>query len=238
MSLPSVPDPLARGMYQMEIPQAFAMYIQSLGTVIHLEKNQILYKAGDIPDSCYYICQGQIVSYEYTQAGSEHVYSTSQLGELILVPSMVVTHPLSLNFKAGEPAMLVRIPRETMLQAFTENPEFASLLVYSLSLRLITTIESFREKGNYSLPWRVCNLLLHMAEAKGVDYDGKVLIQEKISQQSMANRLHANRVTVARAMRDLKDHGLVEYINGYYCVRSLDKLKKHMDYLETVPGSE
>jgi CRP/FNR family transcriptional regulator len=75
-----------------------------------------------------------------------------------------------------------------------------------------------------------------MADCYGVNYDGKVLIQEKVSQQTIANNLHANRVTIARAIRDLKSLGLVEYINGYYCIRSIDKLKKHMDYLETIPN--
>lgn len=230
--------PFPKELGQLTLPQHYAEEIQKLGTTVKLEKNQMLYKAGDIPDSCYYICQGQIVAYEYTSAGSEHIFSVNRPGELILAPSVVVTHPLLLNFKASMPTWLTRIRRETMFQATIEDPEFSAMLIYSLSLRLITTIEQSRERDNYSVPWRVCNLLLSMAKCYGVDYDGKVLIQEKVSQQAMANNLHANRVTIARAIRDLKDYGLVEYINGYYCIRSLDKLKKHMDYLETVPGNE
>ena len=150
---------------------------------------------------------------------------------------MVVTHPLTLSFKASEPSVLVRISRQTMFQAMRADPDFASMLVYSLSLRLITTIESSREQGNHAMSWRVCHLLLTMAGQSGVDYDGKVLIREKISQQTMANRLRANRVTVARIIRDLKDLGLVEYINGYYCIRDVHKLQKHMDYLDAA-GNE
>lgn len=232
------PYPISKELGQLTLPRYYAEEIQKMGTPVTLEKNQMLCKAGDIPDSCYYVCRGQIVAYEYTPAGSEHIFSVNRPGELILAPSMVVTHPLLLNFKASMPTWLIRIRREIMFQAIMEDPEFSATLIHSLSMRLITTIEQSRQRDGYSVPWRVCNLLLSMGECYGVDYDGKVLIREKISQQVMANNLHANRVTIARAIRDLKDYGLVEYINGYYCIRSLEKLKKHMNYLETVSGNE
>ena len=198
----------------------------------------MLCRAGDIPDSCYYICRGKIVAFECTLSGSEHIFNVNYPGELILAPSMVVTHPLLLNFKAAMSTELIRIGREAMFRAIAENPEFSTTLIYSLSMRLVTTIEQSRQWDGCSVPWRVCNLLLSMAECYGADYDGKMLIQEKVSQQTMANTLHANRVTIARAIHDLKDRGLVEYINGHYCIRSMDKLKKHMDDLETMPGNE
>ncbi len=223
---------------QIVLPQRSAEQFQRMGTPVTLAKNQTLYKVGDVPDSCYYVCQGRIVAFDCTPAGGEHIFSVNVPGELILVPSMVVIHPLVLNFKASEPTHLIRIHRETLFQEMADDAEFSAQLVYALSVRLIDTIEQSRERGSYSVPWRVCNLLLSMAGRYGVPYDGKVLIQKKMSQQAMANELHANRVTVARAIRELKDYGLVEYINGYYCVRDMARLKKHMDYLEVLPGTE
>ncbi|MCD7748528.1 MAG: Crp/Fnr family transcriptional regulator [Oscillospiraceae bacterium] len=223
---------------QIVLPQRSAEQFQRMGTPVTLAKNQTLYKVGDVPDSCYYVCQGCIVAFDCTPAGGEHIFSVNVPGELILVPSMVVIHPLVLNFKASEPTYLIRIHRETLFQEMADDAEFSAQLVYALSVRLIDTIEQSRERGSYSVPWRVCNLFLSMAGRYGVPYDGKVLIQKKMSQQAMANELHANRVTVARAIRELKDYGLVEYINGYYCVRDMARLKKHMDYLEVLPGTE
>jgi CRP/FNR family transcriptional regulator len=221
---------------QIVLPQQYADEIQRFGVPIVLEKNQILCKAGDVPDSCYYVCSGQVVAYEYTPAGSEYVFSINRPGELILAPSMIVTQPLLLSFKATTQTVLIKISRDSMFQAMMDDQGFSITLISSLSTRLLTLIEQSYQRDNYSVPWRVCNLLLSMADCYGVNYDGKVLIQEKVSQQTIANNLHANRVTIARAIRDLKSLGLVEYINGYYCIRSIDKLKKHMDYLETIPN--
>lgn len=238
MNIDAESHPITKEMGKLILPQHYVDEIQKLGTPMSLEKNQMLCKAGDIPDSCYYICRGEIVAYECTLSGGEHIFSVNRAGELILAPSMIVTHPLILNFKTTMPTNLIRIRREAMLQAIAENPKFSATLIYSLSMRLVTTIEQSRQRDNCSVPWRVCHLLLSMAERCGVDYDGKVLIQEKVSQQAMANNLHVNRVTVARAIRDLKSYGLVEYINGYYCIRSVDKLKKHMNCMETMSGNE
>ena len=213
---------------QIYFPEAHIERFRELGEILELPKNYILNEAGEVPDCCYYIEQGQVVSYEYTLSGGEHVFSSNNAGVMILVPSMVITHELTLNFKTSRPSRLIRIRRKVLYDILAEEPEIAADFIYLLSARLISTIEQFRERGSHNVTWRVCNLLLSMAELRGVEYDGKVLIQEKISQQDMANRLQANRVTVARVIRDLKDYGLVEVINGFYCIRDIDQLKRHM----------
>lgn len=217
------------GLGQFYFPEMHIERFRELGQTLELPKNYILFQAGEVPDCCFYIEQGQVISYEYTVSGGEHVFSSNSDGTMILVPSMVITHELTLNFKTFRPSRLIRIEREVLYGILAEEPDIAADFIYSLSSQLIYVIEQFRERGSYSVGWRVSNLLLAMAERNGVDYDGKVLIQEKISQQNMANRLQANRVTVARALKELKDYGLIEVINGYYCIRDTDKLKRHMN---------
>lgn len=202
-----------------------------LGEEVFLPKNQILLEAGAVPDCCYYIEQGRVASYEYNALGSERVFSINGPGSMILVPSMVITHAVTLSFRTLEPSRLLKIDRRTLGGLIANEPDIAADLICLLSSKLISTIEQYRESGNYSVKWRVCGLLLTLAKQSGVDYDGKLLIQQKISQQSMANRIQANRVTVARVIRELKDLGLVEYINGYYCIRDIERLKRHMDYI-------
>ena len=207
--------------------------IRSAGTEIVARKNTILCRAEDMPEYCYYIESGSVVAYENVITGSEHIFSTSYAGTIILVPSMVVTHRLTLNFKTAEDSKLIRVSRDDLFTLIATDPAFSASLIYALSMRLMGTIEQYREKGNYTVEWRVCKMLLDAAARVGIDYDGKILIQQRLSQQAMADRLQVNRVTVARAIRSLKDHGLVEYINGYYCVRSADQMKRHMQYLES-----
>lgn len=66
-------------------------------------------------------------------------------------------------------------------------------------------------------------------------YDGKILIKEKISQQMMANLLGVNRVTLVRAVKELREMGFVEQINGFYCI--CDEVRMQQ-YMENGPGRQ
>jgi CRP/FNR family transcriptional regulator len=216
---------------QFYFPESHLDKIREFGTELTLPKDHILLNAGDVPECCYYIEQGQIISYEYNAYGTERVFSTNEPGSLVLVPSMIITHPVLLNFRTSKPSKLVCLENHRLYDLIASEPDIAADMIYLLSGKLIATIEQYRESGNYSVKWRLCNLFLTMADQSGIDYDGKVLIQQKISQQSMANQIQANRVTIARNIRELKDLGLIEYINGYYCIRDVARLKRHMDYV-------
>ena len=216
---------------QFYFPKSHLEKIKMFGEEISVPKNHIILRAGVVPDCCYYIERGQVIAYEYNALGTERVFSTNEPGSLILVPSMIITHAVTLNFRTSKPALLVRIDNQMLYHLIADEPDIAADIIYLLSAKLISTIEQYRESGNYSVKWRVCNLFLELAAQSGMEYDGKLLIQQKVSQQSMANRIQANRVTVARAIRELKDLGLVEYINGYYCIRNVAKLRRHMDYI-------
>jgi CRP-like cAMP-binding protein len=220
---------LLRG--QFYFPETHLDQIRNFATEKILPKDTVILKAGDIPDCCYYIEWGQVISYEYNAQGTERVFSTNDAGSLMLVPSMIIVHPVTLNFRTTRESKLLQIDNQRLFDLIASEPDVAADFIYMLSGQLISTIEQYRESGNYSVKWRLCNLLINLAKQKGVEYDGKVLIQEKVSQQTMANQIQANRVTVARIIRELKDLGHIEYINGYYCIRDLERLKRHMDRL-------
>lgn len=206
--------------------------LERLGTPMNVSKNFLLFKAGDLPDSCYLIKEGRINSSECTYNGREHIFGSNGKGSLILLPSVILGHKLTLDFRASVASKLIRIHRETLMSEIYSDPGLAVNMIYILSEKFIEVNEQFRAGSNRIVPWKVCNLLLSLAERSGVEYDGKILIKEKYSQQMMADYLHANRVTIVRAIKELMDFGLLERINDYYCIRSLEKLQKHMDYMD------
>lgn len=55
MNTDTRPDPAAEESGNLILPPHSEEELQKLGTPISLEKGQILCRAGDIPDSCYYI---------------------------------------------------------------------------------------------------------------------------------------------------------------------------------------
>ena len=210
-------------------PKHTSVFFANLLPEIQLPKNHLLYKEGDVPDHCYYIKKGIIVSFEYSPNGEEVIYNVNAEGSLVFESSVILEKEISVNFKTLVPSTLVKIPRDTLLQAITTNPSASFDVLCSLAEKFMGANEQMREFTNHSAYWKICNLLLTFAMKYGTGYDGKVRIDLKISQQMLANMLRVNRVTVANCIRELRDADLLEQINGSYCIRSMDALRKYME---------
>lgn len=145
---------------------------------------------------------------------------------------MMIRHELHLSFRTSCPTRVIKISRSQLQEYFLAAPDFAARTVQAVSELYIDMMEQYWALKNFSLSWRLCSLLLDLAEECGADYDGKVMLTRSISQQEMASLLQASRVSVARVMKRLKDLNLVEYTNGFYCIRNVKQLRRHMEALE------
>lgn len=211
---------------------AAASRYERLGTTIAIPKNCILHQAGDRPDACYWIKKGRVMSFEYTAGGEERIYNIIDAGSLLLEANVLLHRPLTLSFLTLQPCILVRIPGEALFADIASSPEAALDLLQSVSGKFLSMVDQVRDSSNHNATWNVCNMLLILAERYGAEYDGKILINERISQKMLAGMLRINRVTVVRIFSELKNLGMLEQINGYYCIRSEQVLRKHMRYVD------
>ena len=206
--------------------------LRSLGEEITIPKNTIIHTADEIPAYAYYILSGRVISFEYTANGNERIYAISSNGSLVLDESLILQRAIPVSFRTTRETRAVRIDRDAIYRAVTADPEFAIAIIQSTAEKMLSAMEIIRQSTSTNASWKVCNLLLTFARQYGVEYDNKILIEEKISQQTIANLLGLNRIITLRVMKDLKDMGLIEQINGLYCIRDMDRLHTHMEYLE------
>lgn len=206
---------------------------EDMGTAVKLPKNHIIYHAGETPDCCYLIKQGRVISFEYTPAGDERIYSINDEGTLLFEASMMLNSPLMLSFKTNIPSVLIKIPNETLRRAMLSDTSISEDLLRSVSEKFIRTNEQIRHSSIHGIRWQVANLLITLAGRFGVDRDGKTLIHEKISQQRMANLLRVNRVTVARVIKELRDLNLIEQLDGFCCISDMVGLRGYMAELDS-----
>lgn len=220
-----------------EITKAYNNVIkrmEEIGRIVSFPKDYVIYEYGDknIPD-CYVLLSGSVKVYEYTVNGNEHIFNVLRKNELFFIQTAILGHMPNLTFITMTESQLIRVPQKTFYQELISNHEFALWILKITSSELARTRRRLREGDNFNITWKICNMLLKFARQSGVDYDGKILIQEKISQQSMANMLRVSRITVARTIKELKDLGLLENINGFYCLRSMEQLRRHMKAIES-----
>ena len=121
-------------------------------------------------------------------------------------------------------------------QAFgAARPELYRYLTTLLARRLRFTNDIVAATSFLSLKGRVARVLLSLAEEFGRDVgQGRVVIQQEVSQDDLAAMAGIARENVSRVLRDWTSHSLVSRISGYYCLEDKAVFKRATeDYLVT-----
>ncbi|MGX8714727.1 MAG: Crp/Fnr family transcriptional regulator [Lachnospiraceae bacterium] len=205
--------------------------LEKLGECKTFEKNTILVRQQEKPAYCYVVKKGMVAAIEFTPDGEEIVYHVNEANSVILEEDVLFGWASQVEFKVVRKSELVCITRASLMNAVMSEPEIAMDIIQSLSTKFIAAMDQIRNMTYRSSEWRICDLLLIYADFYGVEYDGKILIQEKISQQIMSNLLGINRITTVRGIKNLKNMGLIEQINGLYCIRDVERLRRHQRQL-------
>lgn len=187
-----------------------------------------------VPQFCYFIYRGQVLGYEILDSGNEVIYSIQEANSLFCEANLLTNSPVPINFRTTQSCELLCINRSQLLEAMKNDTQIMTYMLESMSHKFIGAMDEVRNVKNHSAVWRLCELLYHLADRHGILYDNKILIQEHLSIQMFTSLLGVNRATTVRSLKLLKDLGLVEHINGYYCIRSLDSLQHYQELLENM----
>lgn len=199
--------------------------LEKLGIRKKFPKNYLLAEAGGKAEYCYIVAAGRVISYEYSMTGEERIYSVNEAKSLLLEENLLFGYEVPVNVRTAVDSELICVDRTALMQAVYENPEAAVDIMQSLSMKLLSSIEQMKCMNDHSAMQKVCNLLLIFAERYGKPENGEIVIREKLSQEYISSLLGINRITVVRVIKALREQGLVEKKNGYYCIRDIEQLK-------------
>ena len=205
---------------------------EAIGELRAFPKGVVLISAEEVPACLYIVKSGLVAGYEELANGSERIYYLMDKNAMFLEANLMLSRPASVNFRTLEPSELIMVKKDALMRAFQEDPQISCSLFFSVSNKFLVAMDELRGSRSHSAEWMLCHLLLEFAERYGVAYDGKVLISKSLSFQMLADMIGVNRVTAVRAMRSLRDLGLVEWINGFHCIRSPEALKTHQEWLD------
>jgi CRP/FNR family transcriptional regulator len=211
--------------------------LASLGAPEKHPKNYVLAEPDTVPSCCYLLISGRVITFEIDSKGVEHIYSYIEKGALLLEGNMLMQKPAQVYFKTLQASEFIRIQRDALLGAMSSDLLVTQDIIASLTSKFLCSMEQVRDISKHKAAWRLCNLLIIFAGLYGANYDGKVLIKEKISQQMISSLLSISRITVIRLVKQLRELNLIEQINGYFCIRDLEMLRRHMELLDEIGGS-
>jgi CRP/FNR family transcriptional regulator len=204
--------------------------LAELGAMRHFKKDAVIAQQDEIPKYCYVVVSGRLISFEYSDRGNQRVYNFLEKSAVILDANLLMNTPAPVAFRAATPTDLACIDRPTLLKAMVEDPAVSFDIIRSISIKFLSAMDQVRESGAHNASWKIANLLLIFADQYGVPYEGRILIRHQLSQQVISDLLGLNRITTVNIVKTLMGMGLIERINGYYCIRDVEKLKLHLEY--------
>jgi CRP/FNR family transcriptional regulator, cyclic AMP receptor protein len=167
-------------------------------------KNSIIVNEGDATDSLYIIMEGRVKAFVSDDEGREVILSTQGPGEYF--GEMVLDQgPRSASVMPLEPSRFLVVPKEDFREFVLRNPAFSVSLIEKLISRVRSLTESVKSLALMDVYGRVARLLLSLAE----EIEGVLVIEERLTQQDIANRVGASREMVSRILKDLSIGGYI-----------------------------
>jgi CRP/FNR family cyclic AMP-dependent transcriptional regulator len=182
-------------------------------------RNTIVVNEGDISNSLYVIISGKVKVYLSDEEGKEIVINTHGPGEYFGELALFDNQTRSASVITAEKTCLSIISKGAFENSVDRHPQIALKVIRGLVRRLRGATENVKSLALMDVYGRVARLLLQLAEER----DGVLSIEEKLTQQDIADRVGSSREMISRILKDLK-------IGGY-----IDVQDKQITISETLP---
>jgi CRP/FNR family cyclic AMP-dependent transcriptional regulator len=172
-------------------------------------KNTIVVTEGDRSDSLYVILSGRVKVFVSDEQGKDLVLNIQgpgeYFGELALDEG-----PRSASVATMEPCKMAVIANDVLREFLARHPEAALQLIRGLIGRTRHMTESLKNLALLDVYGRVAKLLLELA----TEVDGRLVIDLRLTQQEIADRVSASREMVSRILKDLSVGGYIANEGG------------------------
>jgi CRP/FNR family cyclic AMP-dependent transcriptional regulator len=173
-------------------------------------KNTVVVSEGDHTESLYIIVSGRVKIYVSDEKGKEIVLNEAGPGEYF--GEMVLDGgPRSASVMTVDPTRFLVIPKEDFGAFVAGSPEFSLRLIRKLIRHVRMLTSNVKSLALMDVYGRVARMLLDLA----VERDGALVIEDRPTQQEMANRVGASREMVNRILKDLSEGGYIEIASDH-----------------------
>ena len=172
-------------------------------------KNATIINEGDQTDSLYVVEKGRAKAFLTDRSGREIVLGIIPEGSYFGEIALLDREPRSANVMTLEPSTFLIISHNDFQQCLSENIEIAMNMLSALTERIRDLTGSIKSLALSNVYRRIVNTLLKMA----VEKDGKLFIEDKLTQQDIANMVGSSREMVNKIFHDLIEGGYISTKN-------------------------
>jgi CRP/FNR family cyclic AMP-dependent transcriptional regulator len=185
-----------------------------------------LFLEGDRSTTVVVVVSGRVKVFSLTEQGEEVVLAVRGPGALLGELSAVDGGERSTSVSALEPVIALVVPVPEFVAFLQGHAGAAMVLLRLVTSRLRDADRKRVEFGAFDIPARVAGRLVELAERFGEPDGDGVRIAVALSQDELAGWVGASREAVAKALRVLRDRGLVTTGRRTMTVLDLDGLRR------------
>jgi CRP/FNR family transcriptional regulator, cyclic AMP receptor protein len=212
------------------LPMKLFCELFAKGRTVSLKAGQSLFVSGDRSNGCYRLDEGLLKVSITTARGGERILAILGPGAIVGELSMLDGSPRSASAKALRASKLCFISSATFEAFADDHPEVYRQGMMLLARRLRATNDALIAATFKSLRGRVARVLLSLAEVFGNDVgDGRILIQQKITQSDLAAMAGISRANVSRILAHWMRSAMVSRLAGYYCLENRAAIDRELD---------
>jgi CRP-like cAMP-binding protein len=198
--------------------------LREAGRVRRWDRGTTVMTEGDTSDWVLVLLEGRVKVSSHTTSGTEVVLAVRGPGGLLGELSAIDGSPRSATVTALEPITGV-VVREfpVFLQS---HGRIAVMLMQLVTGRLRDADRKRIEYGAFDTTGRVATRLIELAERYGEKTNSGLRVALPLSQDELAGWTGASREAVSKALRTLRDRGLIETGRRRVVIHDLEGLKK------------
>ncbi len=162
-------------------------------------KNTVIINEDDFADSLYVIEAGRVKVYCSDKNGKEFIMNTMGAGEYFGELALLDDEKRSASVRTLDKSVFLIMYKDEFNKVLDEQPNIARTLIKNLTKRVRKLTSKVKSLALQDVYGRVAQVLTSMA----VERSDKMYIDEKLTQQDIADRVGASREMVARILKDL-----------------------------------
>lgn len=197
-------------------PEALLAKITRGKSAIDLHSKEVIFSQGDPASALFYIQKGAIKLTVISRQGREAVIGILERGSFFGESCLIGGQPLCMmTASAMGSARVLRIEKQSVLRLIEQNPKFSEFFIFHLVLRTRRIQEDLVDQLFNPAEKRLARVLLLLAHF-GKDGEGNEERQvvPKVSQETLARMIGADRSRVSSFMNKFKKAGFIDYSHG------------------------
>jgi len=200
--------------------------VASISTKRSFGKGESLFTEGEPAAGFYLLASGSIKLCKFSQDGKEKVLHFVHPAETFAEAAFFGDGKYPAEARALEKGDALFFPREAFMGLLERNPRFSLNLIISLSLLLRRFARQIEELTFAEVPARLAAYLIELAEKKSTSFQGKTYLDLDMKKGELASRLGTVSETLSRALKKLKEDGIIDVEGSRVIIYDMVRLKR------------